>query len=215
METIGQRIAELRKNANLTKVALGKAIGVSDVTVGYWERDLTEPSWKPLKQLAQHFGVTEEYLLYGIESGNVIPANLVNVGLRRIPIIPWADLNRVKDGYSAAYLDNTYETISVDDAYSHKAFAVRVRGDFMEGDASKTIPDSSIAIIEPSFDKNDLHGKVVLALLGEDATPTIKEYQTDGLTTYLAPWNKRYKVIEIKEQLDVIGCVKSVIIQLY
>ena len=39
MESIGQRIFILRKQAKKTQGSLGKSIGVSDVTIGYWEKE--------------------------------------------------------------------------------------------------------------------------------------------------------------------------------
>jgi SOS-response transcriptional repressor LexA len=214
METIGQRIAFLRKNAKQTKVAVGKAVGVSDVTIGYWERDINEPSREPLRELAKFFGVTEDYILYGLNQENVTPIEKVNVGLRRIPVIAWADIPQLQNESFTESFSDAQDTLAVDDTYSKNAFAIRVKGDFMEGDSSKTIPDGSIAIVEPDIGAENLSGKVVLAIVGDNHVPTVKEYQTDGHSTYLVPWNKRYKVVEIDDVCTVLGYLRDVIIQI-
>ncbi|MDM1274041.1 LexA family protein [Acinetobacter indicus] len=65
METIGSRIKKLRKENKLTQGRLGNLVGVSDVTIGYWEKDVNEPKYESLEALAQVLGTSIEYLKYG------------------------------------------------------------------------------------------------------------------------------------------------------
>lgn len=67
METLGSRIRRLRKPRKLTQGQLGTLIGVSDVTVGYWERDVNKPELENLITLAEILEVSIDYLRYGIE----------------------------------------------------------------------------------------------------------------------------------------------------
>ena len=48
METIGVRIKKLRKEKKLTQGKLGDLVGVSDVTIGFWEKDVNEPKYENL-----------------------------------------------------------------------------------------------------------------------------------------------------------------------
>lgn len=63
--TLGQRIALLRKQKNLTQDALAAATGVSAQAVSKWENDLSCPDIMILSQLAKLLGVTVDHLLTG------------------------------------------------------------------------------------------------------------------------------------------------------
>jgi transcriptional regulator with XRE-family HTH domain len=51
METVGQRIRGLRKVTKTSQKELGKFCGVSDVAVGYWEKDINVPGGEALGSL--------------------------------------------------------------------------------------------------------------------------------------------------------------------
>lgn len=65
METIGARIKKLRKEKKMTQSSLGKILGVSDVSVGFWEKDINEPKYESLELLAETLDTTIEYLRFG------------------------------------------------------------------------------------------------------------------------------------------------------
>jgi len=65
--TIGQRIAELRKQNNLSQEALGEALGVSRQAISKWESDAALPEIDKLIALSKRFGVTVGWLL-GVEA---------------------------------------------------------------------------------------------------------------------------------------------------
>ena len=58
MKTIGERIAELRREKGLTQEQLGETIGVSAQTVSKWENANTAPDISLLPVLAEVFGTT-------------------------------------------------------------------------------------------------------------------------------------------------------------
>lgn len=70
--TIGQRIAELRKQHNLSQEALGEALGVSRQAISKWESDAALPEIDKLIALSKRFGVTVGYLL-GVEEPQSAP----------------------------------------------------------------------------------------------------------------------------------------------
>lgn len=65
METIGSRIKKLRKEKKLTQGKLGDLVGVSDVTIGFWEKDVNEPKYENLETLSKMLDTSIEYLKYG------------------------------------------------------------------------------------------------------------------------------------------------------
>lgn len=62
-ETLGQKIARLRKERNYTQEDLAKKFNVSTQAVSKWENDLSAPDISILKDLAKTLGVTIDYLL--------------------------------------------------------------------------------------------------------------------------------------------------------
>lgn len=62
-QTLGSRIAELRRKKNMTQEDLANALGVTPQAVSKWENDLSCPDITLLPQLARLFGVTTDELL--------------------------------------------------------------------------------------------------------------------------------------------------------
>lgn len=62
--TLGQRIQFQRLQAGLTKTGLAQSIGVSDVTVSYWERGIIKQiGHQHVMGLSRAFGITASELL--------------------------------------------------------------------------------------------------------------------------------------------------------
>ena len=70
------KIQELRTSQGLTQKALAEKIGVKNYTVANWEQNRTEPSVKDLKDLADFFSCSIDYLV-GRENdfGQIVIAN--------------------------------------------------------------------------------------------------------------------------------------------
>ena len=65
METIGTRIAQLRKEKQMKQDDLAQLLGVSPQAVSKWENDQTCPDISLLPELARTLGVTVDELLSG------------------------------------------------------------------------------------------------------------------------------------------------------
>jgi SOS-response transcriptional repressor LexA len=212
METIGQRIFRLRKSAKKTQVALGKSIGVSDVTIGFWEKDINKPGRDGLKALAAFFGVSENYILFG-DGGNTVEP--VQFGGRRLPVISYVQAGTWTGTGDIHSLSDITEWVNADESMSRDSFALRVRGDSMDGKSSgRSIPNNAIVTVETNFDPLNLNGCVVIAMLDGSDEATIKELQIDGPNKFLVPWNERYDVIRVNGNCRIVGYVKDVIIRL-
>ena len=55
---IGERIKELRIEQGLSQMQLGKAIGVSQKAIDYWERSVNEPKASYVMALVCFFGIS-------------------------------------------------------------------------------------------------------------------------------------------------------------
>ncbi len=63
MQTLGQKIKELRKEKGLTQIQLAEKLNVNKSTIAKYETDKIEPSLLLLKQIAIFFDVSADYLL--------------------------------------------------------------------------------------------------------------------------------------------------------
>jgi transcriptional regulator with XRE-family HTH domain len=68
--TIGTRIKECRRKANLSQVELAERVGVSQTAISQWESCEHEPSSRYIMPLAEAVGVSAEYLLKGHHQGS-------------------------------------------------------------------------------------------------------------------------------------------------
>lgn len=62
-ETLGAKIAALRKEKGMTQLELAHQLGITDKAVSKWERDLSCPDVGSLPKLAQILGVTVDELM--------------------------------------------------------------------------------------------------------------------------------------------------------
>lgn len=67
METLGLRIARLRKERGLTQEDIASKFNISTQAVSKWEKDSSSPDIMILKDLSKLLGVSIEYLLHGEE----------------------------------------------------------------------------------------------------------------------------------------------------
>ena len=63
---LSKNIYNLRKEKNISQLALAKEIGVTQKAIDFWEKDINEPKASYIIKLATYFGVTSDYLL-GLE----------------------------------------------------------------------------------------------------------------------------------------------------
>lgn len=85
METIGNRIAQYRKEKQMTQEELAQHLGVSPQAVSKWENDQTCPDISLLPQLAKLLGVTTDELLSGKQE------------LATAKVLPLAERKDIKD----------------------------------------------------------------------------------------------------------------------
>lgn len=67
----GENLKHLRKSLGLTQKDFGAKIGLSKAVVSKYENGMGYPSFDVLVRIAQHFGVTTDYLL-GVARGKTV-----------------------------------------------------------------------------------------------------------------------------------------------
>ena len=58
MDSLGQKIRELRLENNLSQLQLAKLIGVSQKAIDYWERSINEPKASYIIRLVKTFNIS-------------------------------------------------------------------------------------------------------------------------------------------------------------
>lgn len=90
MDALGPRIKRLRQQANLTKAALARLVGVSDVTISYWESGaIKQIGHERLVALASSLGCPLSELL----DDRPKPTPQI-LELNTTPPVPWLDKAR-------------------------------------------------------------------------------------------------------------------------
>lgn len=68
-DTLGQRLAYLREQEGLTQLDLALQIGHRKSVIAYWEKDKHCPSAEVIREYAEFFGVSADWILFGDERG--------------------------------------------------------------------------------------------------------------------------------------------------
>ncbi|HHR6399544.1 LexA family protein [Providencia alcalifaciens] len=205
-ETIGSRIKSLRNITKTTQKDLGKYCGVSDVTVGYWEKDLNIPRSDALLKLARYFNTSEAYILYGISSKQ---SNNIVTNAQKIPVLSYVQAGNFTDYAPNQIYDEDLEFIETTLRVSPLSFALKVIGDSMTNPYGlPSIPEGSTVIVDPNAEI--VSGKFVVARLQGTDEVTVKRYVIDGPNKFLMPLNPRYNNIPINGNCEIIGLVRGV-----
>ena len=81
---LGQRIAALRRQADMSQAELAKRLQISPSAVGMYEQDRRTPSAELLVNIASVFGVSTDFLLTGQPRSDADGVALTNVLLGRL-----------------------------------------------------------------------------------------------------------------------------------
>jgi len=87
--TIGNRIEALRKSRKETQADLAKSLHVLRETVNQWESGTRDLKTQYTISLADHFGVTCDYLLRGIKADNVSVHEKTGLSNDAIEMLAW------------------------------------------------------------------------------------------------------------------------------
>lgn len=166
------KLRELRKLKQITMKELGQQINVAESTISLYESGKREPDFETLKNLADVFNVSTDYLL-GRSKESLKPKGIKIPVLGTIPAgVPIEAIEEVLD----------YEEISEDMASHGSYFALKVKGNSM----LPTIKDGDVVIIKQQDDADS--GKICVVMInGFDAT--LKEIKKDPQGLWVLPHN--------------------------
>ena len=101
IQTIGERIAQLRKQHNLTQQKLSDDIGYSRGQISKWEKSLAEPSPAHIIALADYFDVSCDYILRGYDQADLPLGQKLNLSQEALDGL--ADLTNVNEAGGKAF----------------------------------------------------------------------------------------------------------------
>lgn len=141
MQTLGQRLYQLRRDKKLARETLGTKIGVSKTAIKNWEDDENAPKLEYLRLLADYFDCGIEYLTQGNETENL---SLMVTG-HQVPILNEAEVLSV-DEHLPKELSCNYLPITVDE-YSEQLYWLILDDDSMQ----PTFMPSHLVLINPAL----------------------------------------------------------------
>lgn len=90
------RLVQLRKGTKLYQADMAKKIGVARATYGAYEQGTRQPDFETLKKIADHFGVSTDFLLgHTVEDKSItmiagVKVDLSKLDERQLKILDWA-----------------------------------------------------------------------------------------------------------------------------
>lgn len=213
MNTIGVRIRTKRESLGLLQKDLAIAAHITKSSITQYEKDLIEPKVKPLLAIAKILGVSIEWLVFGLEpeKGEGNNSNSEYVITKKIPVLKNED---VFYWLQDLELSSPIDYVLSNQQLPERAFAVVMNGSSMlSSSAKKMILPETILIIDPETANVDLNGEIVIANTSSDRnTITIKQFEQDGSNRYLIPWNERFDLLKIDQNVKILGYVREMIL---
>ncbi|MFT4417336.1 S24 family peptidase, partial [Fredinandcohnia humi] len=118
---------------------------VSDVAVGYWEKDINVPGGEALSKLAKFFNTSIDYILYGAEFEGKLVTNM-----RRVPVISWVQAGQYTECRAAEVFSEVDKWVDTSLKIGDNSFALEVKGDSMTNpNGLPTIPEGATVIVDP------------------------------------------------------------------
>lgn len=207
MNTINfaKNLKKLREDKNVTKTELARRVGVSDVTIGYWETGKTEPRMGKIEMIANVLGVTTDDLLFENQQNKSESESksLTDNGYStQVPLY-----GSIAAGLPLEMIE-AQEYVEVPKYVSERypnSFLLKVVGDSM----NKVIPSGAYALIDPC--EEVANGEVaVVTVNGHEAT--LKRFYKLQSTLVLEPdsYNSEHSSQIFDMNKDDINTVKVI-----
>lgn len=181
----GDVLKQLRIEAKLTQKELSRILGVSESTVGMYERNQREPAFEMLEAIADYFNVDMDYLTGRASARRVVSYSPAD------NILPFPRMNAVPLVGTIACGAPILSTESVEDyvdmpEHVKADFALRCKGDSM---INARIYDGDIVYIKQQPTVED--GQIAAVLIENEAT--LKRVHLFPDHVVLEPENPQYR----------------------
>lgn len=98
MATFGERLSKLRKEKGLSQAEFGRLFNLGQSTIGMYETNKREPDTNTIKQFAEYFNVSTDYLL-GLTNKRETPEQIIASAVSDDPELFefWQELSKRED----------------------------------------------------------------------------------------------------------------------
>jgi SOS-response transcriptional repressor LexA len=193
-------IRQGRLRLGLSQQQFADAVGVSRGAVQQWERENgTAPKRRTQPKVAKLLGISVGELVDGSNVSSPSPDIRGTVSL--VSEVEAGEYTKIDNFRRGKGLEKVLVNVEV---HRH-TFALRVRGDSMEGDSHDSFPEGSILIVEPDMEAID--GDYVIAKNAAGET-TFKQLVKVSGKSYLKSLNPGYPT-EPLGSAHIIGVVRE------
>ena len=127
LDKMPNRIESELKRKGISKTDLGNALGVSDVTVGYWCHGKRIPPLQQVISLSEYFGVSIDYLVGLSDYPNRAPSLTDELGLSDLAIANMRSM--ASAGERRSLLNKLLEFSGLSSVFGNIALAHKLRGE--------------------------------------------------------------------------------------
>jgi phage repressor protein C with HTH and peptisase S24 domain len=188
-----------------TKTALARGSGVTQSTIGRILRSEVDPQSENLERIAIAFGLSYSTLAALAEGGEVVDEHVQpNRVPRRVPLLSLVQVGQSAEATFPQSLDAVSDWIEFPRRRrGQRSFALRVSGESMEPDYR----NGDVIYVDP--DAAAIHGKDVIARMGERNEVTFKRLVVEGDRRYLKTLNPHWpeKFFSVDAYTRIIGVV--------
>lgn len=203
----GNNIKNLRKERKVSQEELAKALGISQPSMSLWEND-DNLSFETAETIAKYFGVSiydvtgkkpEEYSIY-----NHAP-DMAEIEIINVTASCGYGLENFHPEVVGRHLISRASLREITNSDSESIKILKIRGDSMQ----PTINDSDVVWVDISKRNANSDG-LYLFCIGNDLF--VKRLQVDFINNmkYITSDNPKYKPIETKEEVYVLGKIISI-----
>lgn len=201
---IAARLKRLRKEKGLTQADLAELANTTQQTIQRIESRQSKGK-RVVEQVAKALEVSPSWLLFGEKKD--VPSKISSPQFRQIPVLSWISAG---NGISTEHYDinDISEYVSVPMCLcGPKSYALIIKGDSMECNSpgKKSFLTGEKIVIDP--EKMPYSSCFVVALINSQSEAVFKQYFEDGPKHYLKPLNPDYPIVEMTEEMRIIGVV--------
>lgn len=178
----GEIIKEARERAGLTQQRLGEMVGVTDVAVGYWERNQTRPRSANAQKVIDILGIDPAALLTSD------PAIALAAGLEhgKIPASYQAHTAPLYDAIGASCARGEWIAVA-EVPVPDLVLAEHPRGFFVrmpDASLSRVLPEGAFVFVDPA--EPVVTGEIAVVVVEGDETPRVVRFLRTDNTLVLA-----------------------------
>lgn len=202
MNTLAERIQCARNKCSLTKVKFAKKLGVSFVTVYFWEIGKNKPNGKHILKIAEVCKVNTAWLQFGKGIRDLDFIQQMNIKL--FPVLQFSE---IEEWLQNPRLREKQKIIQLPPIQvSEKSFAFEVVGITMQNSHSPAqgVMPEEIVLVDPELEPKI--GQLVLARFSEKDI-RIRQLQIDGAQRFLKTFEPHLPPEIIGDQITIVGTI--------